>query len=134
MAYRYSFIDPFASALSDTIASTVLSPALPELQAYVSNIVGTAGYSWSEAAAEDAPAEEYAEHADEESYEGDVLGTHELLAMCTEDELNMHWDQQKKLIRQTPYRLHGRPPKLRHMLHQRRLRQRNYKQLLLLPP
>ena len=121
MAYRYSFIDPFASALSDTIASTILSPALPELHTYVSNIVGTAGHSWSAATAEDAPAEEYAEHAEEESYEGDDLGTHESLAMCTEDELSMHWIGQRIPIRQTLYRLHERPRKLRHMLHQRRL-------------
>ena len=81
MAHRYSFIDPFASALSGTI---VLSSALPELRKDVLNIVRTAGHSWS------AAAEEYAEHADEESYEEDNLGMYVLLGTRTGDELNMH--------------------------------------------
>ena len=87
MAHRYSFIDPFASALSGTI---VLSSALPELRKDVSKIVRTAGSSWSAAAAEDAPADKCTEHTGKERYEGYDFGTYVLLTTRTEDELNMH--------------------------------------------
>lgn len=70
MAYRYAFIDPFASALSDTITSLSLAP--PDLQTYASYGVAIAAPSWSAAAAEEATAEDY---ADQEEYAGGVFGT-----------------------------------------------------------
>lgn len=68
MAYRYAFIDPFASALSDTITSLSLAP--PDLQKYASYSVAIAAPSWSAAAAEEATAEDY---ADQEEYAGGVF-------------------------------------------------------------